>query len=411
MVRSFTLHNLSDDKITYHLSSDVRYSDFRTSFASVAISVNDEQLTPEDKVKVKPGKKATVHVEVTLDPSRVPGWQQEWGWYYVNPGVDGNVDILENGPGGDTFHVPWHVSALPVSDTDVRPSSLDLTDGEATLKVVNHGASRIAADLYLLGAEDDAGDGGSPGDAEGDLVAIGARSFTGPTIDGTPEGVPDGADGLGGIGWLDFLTSSDTPAEPVEFVAIGDGTHNTTETTEIDVLIDIGADGVFADQELRADVMAVKLSDGAGGIVCVFQLPSDFSACDAEYFADYSNYNADAWGIAIDAGVLGLSDEVHTLSYSISACSGVYAGDVPDDFICDTAGDLDEDTGTYTAFLDVTAPALVISPLTVGGFFGGGEPPVTVSVGSAAEGENPSILAVFPNNAPGDQYEIVTTTT
>jgi hypothetical protein len=157
--------------------------------------------------------------------------------------------------------------------------------------------------------------------------------------------------------------------------------------------------------------MDVKLSDGAGGVVCVFQLPSDFSACDAEYFADYSNYNADAWGIAIDADVLGLSDDVHTLSYSISACSGVYAGDVPDDFICDTAGDLDPDTGTYTAFLDATAPALSISPQTVGGFFGGPSGPVNVSVGSAAPGDDPSILAVFPNNAPGDQWKVVSTTT
>jgi minor extracellular serine protease Vpr len=411
MVQSFTLQNLSDEKITYYLSSDVRYSDFRSSFASVAIAVKNEQLGPDAKVKLKPGKKATVHVEVTLDPSRVPGWQQEWGWYYVNPNVDGNVDILENGPGGDTFHVPWHVSALTVSDTDVKPSSLDLTGGDAALKVVNHGDGQIAADLYLLGAEDEVGDGGSPGDTEGDLVAIGARSFTGSTIDGTPEGVPGGADGLGGVGWLDFLTSSDTPAEPVEFVAVGDGTHNTTETTEVDLLVDVGADGVFADPELQADVMAVKLSDGGGGVVCVFQLPSDFSGCDAEYFADYSNYNADTWGIAIDAGVLGLSDDVHTLSYSISSCSGVYAGDVPDDFICDTAGDLDDATGTYTAFLDVTDPALTISPLTVGGFFGGGDGPATVSVGSAAPGDDPSILAVFPNNAPGDQYEIVSTTT
>jgi hypothetical protein len=117
---------------------------------------------------------------------------------------------------------------------------------------VNHGAGRTAADLYQLGAEDEVGDGGSPGDDEGDLVAIGARSFTGSTIDGTPEGVPDGTDALAGVGWLDFLTSSDTPSEPVEFVAVGAGTHNTTETTEVVVLVDVGADGEFGDDELLA---------------------------------------------------------------------------------------------------------------------------------------------------------------
>ena len=407
MVKSFTLQNLTGHTATYSLGADVHYSDYRPSFVSVEISVNDEQLAPTQTVRLKNGRRATIHVEVTLDPSVVPGWQQEWGWYYVNPNVDGNVSILENGPGGDDFHVPWHVAALAVSDTQVAKNALDLTDGQGTLKVTNPGAGRTYADMYLLGALDPAGDG----DLEGDLVAIGARSFTGPTIDGTPEGVPDGTDGLAGIGWLDFLTSSDTPSEPVEFVAVGDATHNTTETTEIDVLVDIGADGVFADDELAADVMIVKLSEGAGGIVCLYTLPSDFSECDAEYFADYSNYNADTWGLAVDATALGLSDEVHTLSYSISACSGVYAGDLPDDFICDTAGDLDPDTGTYTAFLDVTNPALTFSPMVVGGFFGGGSSPVMVGVGSAVAGDDPSILAVFPNNAPGDQVDIVTTTT
>jgi hypothetical protein len=47
----------------------------------------------------------------------------------------------------------------------------------------------------------------------------------------------------------------------------------------------------------------------------------------------------------------------------------------------------------------------------VDGFFGGGNGPVTVDVGSAAAGDDPGILALFPNNAPNDQHRVVTTST
>ncbi len=66
---------------------------------------------------------------------------------------------------------------------------------------------------------------------------------------------------------------------------------------------------MYADPVLAADVLIVKLRDLASGTVCVFQLPSDFSACDATYFQDYSNYNASIWGIPVDVGVLGLDNQ------------------------------------------------------------------------------------------------------
>jgi hypothetical protein len=265
---------------------------------------------------------------------------------------------------------------------------------------VNH------ADLYLLGTGDPFDDG-----AEGDLVAIGARTFTGDSVDGTPVGVPTGVDALAGIDWLSFLTESDTPTEPVEFVAVGASPHNVTETTQLEVYVDLGADGVFADPALDADVLIVKFFEGGGGTTCLFRLPSDFTTCDAGYFQDYSNYNAGTWGIPVDATALGLSNSTHVLSYSITACSGVYAGDVPTDLVCDTAGEIDPASGTYGPRLDVTDPALTFSKLVVGGFWGGGAGPVTVGVGSAAAGDDPGILAVFPNNAPEDQWAVVSTTT
>ena len=97
----------------------------------------------------------------------------------------------------------------------------------------------------------------------------------------------------------------------------------------------------------------------------------------------------------------------------VVACTGVFAGDVPA-FSCDSAGDIDPATGTYSAVLDVTDPPLALDNLTCGGSFGGDAntcETITVGAGSAAPGDDPSILAVFPNNAPGSQHAIVTTTT
>ncbi|MGH2635178.1 MAG: S8 family serine peptidase [Actinomycetota bacterium] len=408
-VKTFTLQNLSNHNQRYEASGSVSYTDFSGKFANVKIAIGDEQLAASHSFSLGAGDKVKVHVEVTLDPDAVPKWQQEWGWYFVNPNVDGNVEIVEKGKGGDDLHVPWHVSALAVGDTRAHPKALDLTGGPADLLVTNNGAGATYGDLYLLGAEDPVGD--EAADGEGDLVAIGARSFTGASVDGVAEGVPSGTDALAGIDWLTFLTDADTPTEPVEFVAVGADIHNITETTQVDVYIDLGGDGVFADTTLDADVLITKFRDGGGGTTCLFQLPSDFSECDAGYFQDYSNFNASTWGIPVDAAALGLSDAVHDLSYSIVACSGVYAGDFPADQVCDRAGEIDPATGTYGPTLDVTDPSLTFSKQAVGGFWGGGAGPVSVGVGSAAAGDNPGILAVFPNNAPDDQWAVVSTTT
>jgi hypothetical protein len=174
-------------------------------------------------------------------------------------------------------------------------------------------------------------------------------------------------------------------------------------------MVDVGADGVFADPALEADAIVAKV----GGTVCVFNLPSDFSACDASYYADYSNYSASVSGLVVDAGALGLNNGSSTIAYGVTACSGVYAGDVPA-VTCDSAGDIDPATGTYSAVIDVTSPPLAMDAISCAGFFGGDAnacAPVTVQAGSAAPGDDPSILAVFPNNAPGSQHTIVTTTT
>lgn len=403
---AITVWNFDDERHRYIVTSEVRYNDFSRRFASSLVSVNGRTLTDRDSFTLRPGGRAKVVIEVTLDPNRVPTWQQELGWYFFNPNVDGNVNFVQRGGGGkDRFHVPWHVSALASSQTDVGTKHLDLSGGSAELSITETGAAETYADLYILGAKSPKGSA-----TEGDIRAVGARSFTGSIIDGVPEGVPTGTDALAGLTWREFLTFDDEPTEPVEFGVVTHGVRNTTETQEIDIVIDIGADGVVADPQIGGDALLVKLPFGNFGAVCLFHLPSAFDACDALYFPDYSNYNSTLTGLPVDARALGLTTANPKLSYQVFVFTGVFAGDVPE-LTFDVAGAFDPTTGTYDLQLNATHPPLVFSPQVVGGFFGAGAGPVDVSVGSAVPGEDPRILVVFPNNPPGRQARVVSTST
>ena len=164
----------------------------------------------------------------------------------------------------------------------------------------------------------------------------------------------------------------------------------------------------------NADYLLVKQA-APGGEVCVFDLsqPDALDECTATYFADYSNYNSNVLGLAVDARDIGVTGANPTIAYQVSACTGRFSGDVPGTF-CDSAGDVGSD-GIYTAQLNVTHPALDIDQPTCRGFFHGGacngSSPITVSAGSAGPGDDPSILALFPNNAPSRTPTIVTTDT
>ena len=64
---------------------------------------------------------------------------------------------------------------------------------------------------------------------------------------------------------------------------------------------------------------------------------------------------------------------------------------------------------------DAADPALVIDPIVCKGFWDGGDcdeaDPITVSAGSAAPGDDPSILALFPNDRPHRTATVVETST
>lgn len=406
MVKSFFVRNLDTVPHQYSLTPSVRYSDFAPGASSV-------QVMPA-AFNLPPGGTQQVRVRVSIDPSAISEAEQQFGWYYFHPNVDGIVEIQQTGGTADTLHVSWHVAPLAASRNAVSESWLDLTGGSDSMAVGNLPSAGISyADLYLLGAADDTSAFLTKDLAEADVLATGARSFTGSTIDGVAEGVPTGTDALAGITWQQFLTFTDEPTEPVEIGVQFAGVHNITETLEVDVLIDAGADGVFADPGLQADYMVVKQTS-RGGAVCVFDLSQadPFDHCTHTYFPDYTNYNGNILGIVVDASAIGLSDAAPEFSYKVVACAGVFSGDVPDQ-ACDEAGGFDGTT--HTARLHTTNPALVIDPLVCGGFWDGPScgpaDPVDVTVGSAQPGDNPSILVLFPNNAPAPKATIVRTTT
>ncbi|HEU4526826.1 MAG TPA: S8 family serine peptidase [Actinomycetota bacterium] len=410
-VRMFRVKNFDKVAHTYKVSAQDRYFDFDPDMTTLALSLDGTSFSSTKSFNLAPGKSRKVWLRVEIDPSFISEPEQEYGWYYFHPNLDGTVVVKQNAPRKDVLRVAWHVAPLAASDDSLSESSLDLTGGPATLTVDPGAAAGVSfADLYLLGTTDPVGSTG-----EEDIVAVGARSFTGDTIDGVAEGLPTGQDALVGLSWLEFLTNDDEPTEPVEFVVQGAGVRNTTETLEIDIRVDVGADGVFADEDLQADVLIVK-PPGPGGFVVVYDLSvaDPFENPVAVYFADYSVYNTNVTGLAVDAGTIGLSDATPTLAYHVTSCTGRFSGDVPGEF-CDTAGELDEGTGTYSLLLNAIDPSLQIDPLVCGGFFDGGAcdalEPITVSTGSAGPEDDPSILAVFPNNAPSRTPTVVTTDT
>jgi subtilisin family serine protease len=415
MNRRFRVSNHDTVSRRYEVSAADRYSDFDPALTGLAVSTNGTSFGASRSFTLAPGASRHVWLRLTLDPSVISEAEQLFGWYYFHPNMDGTVvvrQLARTGPRRalDVLRVPWHVAPLAVSADEVSETALDLTGGPATMELVPGGAGKSYADLYLLGATDPVESTG-----EEDIVAVGARSFTGGTIDGQAEGVPTGTDELVGLTWQEFLTASDEPTEPVEFGVQSAGVHNTTETLEVDVLVDAGADGQFADPDLQADYLVAKLP-GPGGFVCVFDLSlaDPFESCAAEYFADYSNYNGNLVGLVVDAGAIGLTDNEPDLAYQVTACTGRFSGDVPGTF-CDTAGEFDDGTGTYSLTLNATDPTLVIDPLVCQGFWDGGDcsaaDPITVSAGSAAPGDDPPILVLFPNNGPARNPTIVETST
>jgi hypothetical protein len=409
-VRSFRVRNFHNKPHDYTVTGVDRYSDFDPALTDVTISTNGTTFGASRSFNLNGGQAKQVWVKLTLDPSVISEAEQELGWYYIQGSMDGTVRVNQSGNPSDILRLPWHVVPLATSDNGIEPTSLDVSvdPGELTL-TEGTAAGTSYADLYHLGTTDPAESRG-----EEDIVAVGARSFTGSTIDGQAEGTPPGDDAFAGIDWLTFMSSDTTMEEPIEIGVQTWGVHNVTETLEVDVLIDVGADGVFADEDLQADFLAVK-QPAPPGEVCLFDLslPDPFAECAALYFPDYSNYNSNLVGVAFNAEDIGLATGSSTFSYRVEACTGTFSGDVPG-FVCDHAGEFDDDSGTWDLVFDAGDPALSIDPLTCQGFWGGPDcttTPISVDVGSAQPDDDPSILVLFPNDRPHRSPTVVETTT
>jgi minor extracellular serine protease Vpr len=417
-VRSFLVKNFDSNPHGYTVTASDRYSNFDVALTDVGISTNGTTFGSSRSFTLNGGQQRRVWVKLTLDPTVISESEQELGWYYFFASMDGTVRIAQSGAPSDLIRLPWHVAPLATSDNGLSESALDISVDPATMELTEGEAAGISyADLYELGTTDPAESHG-----EEDIVAVGARSFAGANIDGAAEGVPAGTDPpgefptpLGGTygeqTWLEFLGE---PTEPVEIGVQTWGVHNTTETLEVDVLIDAGADGLFEDEELQADFLVAKLP--GTNEVCVFDLSlaDPFEDCAASYAADYSSYNGNLVGLVVDAEAIGLVDGESDFAYSVEACTGTFSGDVPG-LICDSVGSIDDVTGTWDLVLDAADPALVIDPLVCKGFWGGGDcddvTPIEVTAGSAGAGDNPSILALFPNDKPHRSATVVETTT
>jgi subtilisin family serine protease len=408
LVRHFTVTNLDKKSHNYTVDGHDRYADFDPAMTTIEVSLNGSSYGPSQSFTLPKKKSQKVFVKLTLDPSVVGEDEQEYGWYYFHPNMDGTVNVDQSGNGGDP-KVAWHVAPLAASEDSLSEESLDLSGGTQTMNMVTGGSGVHYADLYQLGDTDPVNSTG-----EEDIVATGARSFTGNTVDGAAEGLPPGTDAATHSSWQTFLTNDDEPTEPVEFGVQTAAVHNVTETEEVDVLVDAGADGVFSgtDDGVNADYMVVKTPD-AGGNVCVFDLaqPDPFDDCTALYFADYTNYNGNLFGLVVDANAIGVTDGA-PISYAVTACTGTFSGDIAGQ-LCDDAGAIDDGTGTYDAVFTPTDPELVVDPLVCQGFWHGSQcdsnNPIGVSRGSAAPDQDPSILALFPNNPPSREPTVVDT--
>ena len=108
----------------------VAYSDFDPAMATVRRLASTAPTRRARASRWTPGSRRRSASRLTLDPSTIDEAEQEYGWYYFHPNIDGNVKITQSGgEQSDTLHVPWHVAPLATSDNSLSKSSLDLTGG------------------------------------------------------------------------------------------------------------------------------------------------------------------------------------------------------------------------------------------------------------------------------------------
>ena len=207
---------------------------------------------------------------------------------------------------------------VPTSDVSASDTALDLTSGQDSFELVSSPAAGLTqADAYVLGVGDDLDSHGAE-----DVTHIGARSFTGAGIGDGPEGIPGGSYPLLGATYTQFFATDTEPSEPIEFAVRTEGLHSTTDPVDVRVFVDVGADGVFADPELKADYLIEKQAS----LVCVFDLSKPDAlteGCSAVFNQDYDLFNTNVFGLVVDAASIGVQTGT-AFSYGVEVCDTSY---------------------------------------------------------------------------------------
>lgn len=396
--QTFTLSNTDKRPHRYEIGVSTSYSAYQEAeIAAPEVSARGSAFSDADTVKVRPGGSVEVSVRLKLWAPQSEA-DRILRFYEILPGVDGGIEITQLGGGRDRLRVPWHV--IPLAESANAASSDALVLGpEAEITFPSVDAAPGAADLYVLGATDPSG--GEFG--EEDIVAAGIRSFTGSALDGVAVGLPPEADELRGQTWLDALSKDESIEEPLEFAIATESPHETLRTLDVTVYIDRGADGVFTDPETQSDYILHK--EAGYFNVCAFEADSGVG-CEALYRPSFHQYDTNLIGMIADAEAMGLTDADSHFAYRIAVCTDRFSGDVPQPE-CDHIGFGDGDD--YTAEFDPLDPPLKFSRNYCGNFWSSisCSEPITVSAGGSYAGE--SILAAYPNNSRGAQYEIIET--
>jgi subtilisin family serine protease len=390
---SLTLMNNDSVRHHYVLNGSVLNAGVGEGVATVRVSADGEKWGRKAGLDVRSHSKRTIYLKVSLNGDAISTKRQLDGWYSRQRALDGGLTIHQSENGRDVMRVPWHVVVLAASDVESSAPSFAVKRGSGSVKLdARPSAGTAAADAYLLGGKDGGGDIGVP---EADVSHFGVRSYTGRRIGDGPRGLPSETDAHSGATWKQFLTANDELREPIEFLVRTRRSHQTTETLEISVAIDVGADGEFESSVYKADYLAVKLPFRDGTCVYDMSLERPFRTCKQSYLSDYSRYNSNLTGIVVNAKAIGLTNSASRLSYRVVACSDSYSGDVALP-VCDTAGGMKE--GTYKAKVDVTDPSLDLNRWFCGGFWSNTGCSSGFKVEPGAQFGPSKLLLIFPNN-------------
>ena len=269
------------------------------------------------------------------------------------------------------------------------------------------------ADLYLLGATDPAEAAARRTSSRSARGRSPGRRSTGP-----PRACPPGQTSSPGSTWQEFLTNADEPTEPVEFVvqACGRPQHHrdargrrrwsTRAPTACSPTPDLQADYLVVKPPARAGTSASS--------TC--RSPTRSTTARPRTSPTTRNYNTQPGRAGGGRRARsGSPTRTPSSSYQVTACTGRFSGDVPGQ-ICDTAGEIDSGTGTWD--LHARTPSIRRSrdrPARVQGVLGRrglrcGDPDHGHDRLRGA-GDDPSILALFPNNAPHRTPTVVETDT